>query len=72
MVQRWGRKVEVRKAKMGNVEAMELLGSRSTVFCLVQLDQVVDHCVVVNCNRRVVIDSAETYPVTLSEDVLRL
>lgn len=41
---------------------------------LVQLkqNQVVDHCVVVNRNRRVDIYSAERYPLKVSVEVFRL
>lgn len=34
--------------------------------------QLMDHCVVVNWNSCVFIDSAERYPLTLSADVLRI
>lgn len=73
-VQLWGGKVDLRKVELWNDDAMVFLGASNTQVYLVQLKQhqVVNRYMVVNGNRRVLMDSAETYPLKLSSDDLRL
>lgn len=51
-----------------------MVGSYAYGVHLVQLKHhhAVDHCILIIMNRRVVIGSAERYPLTLSTDILRL
>ena len=56
-----------------NENPFRYLATRETDFYLVHLVQhgVVNHAVVVDARRKLIIDSEEKYPLTLTEEVLR-
>ena len=65
------RKVKVRELPVG---AFDWLGGQSSGVWIVRLVQgnEVDHCVVIDGNRQLILDSAENYPIRLSAECLRL
>lgn len=70
----WGAGIECRKVKICDFDEMEWFWARRAGVCLVQLKQhhSVDRCVVLSVIRRVVLYSAERYPLVLSAEVLKL
>lgn len=72
--QDWGTRIELRKVSKGDVKEMEFLGAWYEIVYIVKLKQnkIVDHCVVVSCNRCVVLDIAEPLPLTIWAEVIIL
>lgn len=67
-------RVELRKVKMCGVDPFEWLGNQKRGVFVVRVFKVkeVDHCIVVNARKNIIVDSAEMWPLMFSVETIKM